>query len=401
MPEVGDRAGSLAGGIRPLIAGLCGTLDLVFPAGQPSQEAAYPLLHRRAASQAQVPGRLFPRPAPNGFICIEVWAVARQIHQPQPQARRPEVLPHRLATMGWGIIPDSLKRPKVPLAQLVQKGCRGSAVAVARQFQPFHLSCLQTHRRIVAGFLAIPRTAGVHQGWLSPQHPLAPQLRIGTEVGRVGEEYLGSAPYCLLPQGGIRRHEGLPFLRIRLQQPLLGTLEGKSPAAQVGQAATAAPAEAEAFPDKPMHHLPVPVGQVQARLGRQLLHRRPQLLPLRPAKGGGNHRSARISGLWALPHRRPPPIVRWCAGPAPAPPPWPMPSSLGPAARWRTTAPAPGASAPGSSGAARPSSPSATVPETGLSPSLPSSTPPSPKTIAPLYSSTLPQASAFFSLALV
>ena len=111
-------------------------LDLVFPAGQPSQEAAYPLLHRRSASQAQVPGRLFPRPSPNGFSCVEVWAVARQIHQPQPQARPAQILPHRLATMGWGIIPDYLKRPKVPLAQLVQKGCRGSAVAVSLQFPP-------------------------------------------------------------------------------------------------------------------------------------------------------------------------------------------------------------------------------------------------------------------------
>ena len=262
-------------------------LDLVFPAGQPGQEAAHPLLHRRSASQAQVPGRLFPRPSPDGFIGVEAWAVARQIHQPQPQARPPQILPHRLATMGWGIIPNYLKRPRVPLAQLVQKGCRGSAVAVSLQVHPFHLSRLQTHRRIVAGFLAIPRTAGVHQGWLSPQHPPAPQLRIGTEVGLVGEEYLGSAPYCLLPQGGVRRHEGLPFILIRLQQPLLGTLEGKSQAAQVGQAAAAAQAEAEAFPDKLMHHLPVPVGQVQARRGRQLLHRRPQLLPLRLAKGGG------------------------------------------------------------------------------------------------------------------
>ena len=71
--------------------------------------------------------------------------------------------------------------------------------------------------------------------------------------------------------------------------------------------------------------------------------------PLPPAAcQGGGEPPARISGLWALPHRRPPPIVRWCEGPFPAPPPWPMPSSLGPA-RWRTTAPAPGASAPRSS----------------------------------------------------
>ena len=176
-------------------------LDLVFPAGQPGQEAAYPLLHRRSASQAQVPGRRFPRPSPDGFIGVEVWgvevwAVARQIHQPQPQARPPQILPHRLATMGWGIIPNYLKRPRAPLAQLVQKGCRGSAVAVSRQVHPFHLSRLQTHRRIVAGFLAIPRTAGVHQGWLSPQHPPAPQLRIGTASAR---KWASSAKHILAP----------------------------------------------------------------------------------------------------------------------------------------------------------------------------------------------------------
>ena len=55
-------------------------------------------------------------------------------------------------------------------------------------------------------------------------------------MGLIGEEYLGSAPYRLLSQGGVRRHEGLPFLLIRLQQPLLGTLEGKSQAVQPVQA---------------------------------------------------------------------------------------------------------------------------------------------------------------------
>ena len=61
-------------------------LDLVFPAGQPGQEAAYPLpcLRRGRLCTAALlpkhrfPGRLFPRPSPNGFIGVEVWAVARQ-----------------------------------------------------------------------------------------------------------------------------------------------------------------------------------------------------------------------------------------------------------------------------------------------------------------------------------
>ena len=87
------------------------TLDLVFPAGQPGQEAACPLLHRRSASQAQVPGRLFPRPSPDGFICVEVWAVARQINQPQPQTRSPQIFPHRLLSRAAVLLPGRTAHP--------------------------------------------------------------------------------------------------------------------------------------------------------------------------------------------------------------------------------------------------------------------------------------------------
>ena len=52
------------------------------------------------------------------------------VHQPQPQTRRPQVLPHRLAPMRWRVIPDHLQRPGVPLTQLHQEGGRGSRVAV-------------------------------------------------------------------------------------------------------------------------------------------------------------------------------------------------------------------------------------------------------------------------------
>ena len=51
-----------------------------------------------------------------------------------------------------------------------------------------------------------------------------------------------------------------------LQQPLLGTLEGKPQAVQ---------ADAEAFRDEPMDYFPV--GQFDAGHGRQFLHRRLQL----------------------------------------------------------------------------------------------------------------------------
>ena len=73
-------------------------LHLVRPAGHSGEEIDDPLLNRRLASQAQVARRLLSRPAPDGLIGVEVWAVARQINQPQPQAGRPQILPYRLAT---------------------------------------------------------------------------------------------------------------------------------------------------------------------------------------------------------------------------------------------------------------------------------------------------------------
>ena len=87
-----------------------------------------------------------------------------------------------------------------------------------------------------------------------------------------------------------------------------------------------------------MHHLPVPVGQVQLARSRPAAAGSCCTAALNSSRcasprAGGNHRSAGISGLWALPHQRPPPIVQWCEGPFPAPPPWPMPASLGPATR--------------------------------------------------------------------
>ena len=56
---------------------------LVFPSGQPGQEFADPLLHRRPAAQAQIASDLLSRPTPDSLIGVEVRAVARQVHQPQ------------------------------------------------------------------------------------------------------------------------------------------------------------------------------------------------------------------------------------------------------------------------------------------------------------------------------
>ena len=136
-------------------------LHLVLPAGQSGEEISDPLLNGRLASQAQVARRLLSRPSPDRLVGVEVRAVTRQIHQPQP--RCPQILPHRLATMGRRVVPNHIQRPRVSLAQLGQEGRRCPGVAVTLQFHPLHLPGLQANRRVVAGLLPIARAAGVNQ----------------------------------------------------------------------------------------------------------------------------------------------------------------------------------------------------------------------------------------------
>ena len=55
----------------------------------------------------------------------------------------------------------------------------------------------------------------------------------------------------------------------------------------VVQATATAQSDAPALPNKPVHHLPVPVGHADAHLSGQPLHCLPQLLLLRLAQSGG------------------------------------------------------------------------------------------------------------------
>ena len=89
------------------------------------------------------------------------------------------------------------------------------------------------------------------EGWSSPprpappQHPLAPQFGVGPEVSLISKEYLGASLLRLFHQDSVLRHKGFPFLRISLEQALLGALEGKSQPVQIVE--TTAPAQADAF----------------------------------------------------------------------------------------------------------------------------------------------------------
>ena len=228
---VGVGDGGYAGALRLLIAGCpAATLYFLFPGGQPNEEVADFLLNLFLGPQAQVSGGFLSRPAPDRLIGVEVRAVARQVHQPQPQARRPQIFTHRLAPVRRCVVPNHVERPSVPLPQPVQEGSRGSGVAV-----PLLLSLSKYPANPPRPSPGIPpssswpfrRSAGCSSPprLAPPQHPLAPQLGVRTEVGLVGEEYLGPGPPGLLRHGGVFRHERFPFLRISLEQPFLGRLK--------------------------------------------------------------------------------------------------------------------------------------------------------------------------------
>ena len=265
---------------------------------------------------------------------------------------------------------------------------------------------LQAHRRIVAGLLSVARAGRVHQGWLSPQHPLAPQLGVRTEVGLIGEKFPLPGLLSLECQGGVLRHEGLPFFRISLEQTPLGALEREPHPVQVLQASapgkcsrqvlrlseTAKRSETNCRTTFLLSMPKGPVGQCYARRCRSLLDRSPQLRLLFLAEGGGEPpdsskiRAAGPPSLKAvallslskgadgvsIPFQR---LRRGRGGQSPAQEPQSMPPPELAAGL------SPGASVPGTSCCAHHPRPTAKAPSPVLSPSYPS---PSPLSLLPL-----------------
>ncbi|CAI8019220.1 hypothetical protein GBAR_LOCUS11576, partial [Geodia barretti] len=272
--------------------GLASALDFVASAGQAGEKVAHLLLDCGTGPQAQVGGHLLTYPAPNSLVGVEIWAIGGQVHQAQVQVGVGQVGSQRVAPMSWGIVPNHRQRFGVLRPQLTQEGNRqegnrGGGVAVTFQFHQLHLSGFQTHRRVVARLLPTSRAGGVHQRRFTLQHPFGPQIRIRPKVSLVSEEYLGPSSSGRRRQGDVLPHKAFPPYRVCLDQPLLGTLQDKAQPVQVIQATTPAQRQPEAFLYQPAHRLPVPVGQIDASLRRQFLHRRLQLgLPL-PVQCGG------------------------------------------------------------------------------------------------------------------
>src|SRR5437868_14152620 len=96
------------------------------------------------------------------------------------------------------------------------------------------------------------------------------------------------------------REGGAPGL-VSLEQPLLRALVDEAQPVRVEQARTPTEPEAAADLDEAAHHLPAPVGRVDAELRRPGLHHDSQAgLSLRP-KAGMSRRSARRAGRLAPP----------------------------------------------------------------------------------------------------
>ena len=190
---------------------------------------ARPGICRPAPARHRLPDDLLSRPS---LIGVEVRAVARQVHQPQLQLRRPEVLPHRFPTMGLAAALDAF--PSVASGSCVRK-----ATEVPLLLLPSS-SIHSTSRHTAECSWPSPRTTGCS----SPPTQAYPSAPTSPAIPRPP----GSGPRrqrISAPVRCILRHEGLPLGLISLEQPLLGTLEGKPQ--PVKPANCAAQADAKPF----------------------------------------------------------------------------------------------------------------------------------------------------------
>jgi len=118
------------------------------------------------------------------------------------------------------------------------------------------------------------------------------EVGIGVEVRLVHEEALRPGRLRFHYQRRVLLDKGRTFRLVGLEQPFLRTLVAEAQPMQVAQARRAAEAEAAARLNELPDHLPVPVRQGDADLGRGRLHRHFQASLHIRVEGGGDHRFA-------------------------------------------------------------------------------------------------------------
>ncbi len=171
---------------------------------------------------------LLPRHrSPGRLSCVEIRAVARQVHQPQPQSRRPEIFPHRFATMRRRVVPDHVQRPLMLVPQLFQEGGRGPGVAVSLQVHPLHLAGLQAHRRVVAGLLATAGAGLLHQCRFSPSTHLPRSSASARKWASSAKNILPPVRRTSCVRAAYSATKASRLALICFDQPLLGPLQDK------------------------------------------------------------------------------------------------------------------------------------------------------------------------------
>src|SRR5205809_1043304 len=80
--------------------------DFFSALGQGSEEIIDLFAHMNCLAKADVGGHVLADPVPDGFIGIEIRAVARQSDQPQIQIRGGQILAYLSSAMGGAVVPD-------------------------------------------------------------------------------------------------------------------------------------------------------------------------------------------------------------------------------------------------------------------------------------------------------
>jgi hypothetical protein len=86
--------------------GLAAAFDFIRPSSQAAEERAYFVADLRLGREAGIGGDFGADPAPDVLVRVEVGAVGRQANQAEPQVRRAQVRPQRIAAVGRAVIPD-------------------------------------------------------------------------------------------------------------------------------------------------------------------------------------------------------------------------------------------------------------------------------------------------------
>ena len=261
--------------------------------GESSKEGIDLLAHFGCRAKADVGSYVFADPFLDGFVRVEIRAVARQCDQTQSQLRRCQVFSDLRLVMCWPIVPDHEQRPRILRTQLLQESHRSPGIGVAHQDRHcLQLACLQVDRRVVGSLLAKLGAARGNQSWFTAQHLFGAPFNVGAEARSVHKEYFGADLFRFSAQGYIILCKRSLFLRVRLQQLFLRPLDDKAQAMQIVVAIAPAQESIKTVLGKLTHNLPVPVRHLDTYRGRCTLYRRLQFRLLRWVEGGGDYRSA-------------------------------------------------------------------------------------------------------------